>query len=103
MFGVDQIDTGAPAVTAENLFNTNRTANLVQNVRDNLPPDASEDAVNSRLAEIICGEIRSRKTYDGVCNAFWAYAAVIGRMREHSPDCHDQVILEFAERLTEIG
>lgn len=102
-FDFDQINTSTQTVTDQNLFSTNRTMNLVQNVRDSLPPDATEDQVNSVMAGIICGEMRSRKTHEGVTNAFWAYAAVIGRMREHSPGMHDQVVLELAERLTEIG
>lgn len=102
-FDFSQIDTGGPKVTEQNLFSTNRAANLVQNVRDNLPANAPQTAVDARLAELICGEMRARKTYDGKCNAFWAYAAVIGRMREHSPDMHDMIVLEFAEQLTLVG
>lgn len=97
MFSFGEIDTGARPS-----FQTDAARNLVDNTRDRMP-DATEDQINSVLAEIICGEMRARKTYSGVTNTFWKYAALISRMREHSPGCHDQVLLEFTDRITTVG
>lgn len=90
-------DSGAPV---ENVFGTDAARSLLDSVLDRLPVDAPEAQINDLLCQTICGELRARKTGEGVARTFWRYAEIISRMREHSPDCHDQVILEFAEMLT---
>ena len=99
-FDFDQIDTGNRP--EPNMFAMQAADIVLEHTRAQ-NPDASADQINSILAGVICGEMRARKTHKGICNTFWKYAELISAMRTESEAMHDMIILEFAERLTEVG
>lgn len=82
-------------------FNIDAARALLDHAKDIAGPGASEDEVNDILAQDICGQMRGKKTGEGIAATFWKYGALISRMRAASPDMHEMIVLEFAELLTE--
>lgn len=101
MIDFNAISMDAPN-PSENIFRMDAAESVLQHTKAS-NPDATPDQINGILTTIICGELRKRKSADGVRNTFWRYQGMIGPMRSVSPDCHDQIFLEFAERITTVG
>ena len=87
---------------SDNIFRVDAAESVLLHTRAS-NPDATPDQINGILTTIICGELRKRKSADGIRNTFWRYSSMIGAMRSVSPECHDQIFLEFADRITSVS
>jgi hypothetical protein len=75
---------------------------LLQVVLDNLPDTATQAQIDGALTSAICGELRRPKTADTVRRRLFQFWPMIAGIADREPDAFDQIILEYADRITTI-
>lgn len=81
-----------------------REANFVDawecNIRDRLGHDHTDQDYHREAAKELINEIWDRKKAETVRKRFWNRLYMMAAMSRETPEAHDQIILEFAERLS---
>lgn len=92
-----EIVTAAPQKTVPGMFSTAQA--FIDGIRDALPEGHTQTQFNDRFAQDLKGEMRTKKKAETVRRMFWAFSWVISDMAEDDPDIHDDLFLEFVERI----
>lgn len=91
------IEMNTGGTWAPSPFNT--TDALLDAARDMAPADASEAEVYGVLMDMLRGKLRGFKTAKGLRAYWWRHATHLAAMSENNPAAHDELLLEYVERI----
>lgn len=96
------IDCGIPERDAALAWRVDRVEAIRNGVRDSLPPDAPQSAIDAATVAAILGELHSPKRADTMRMHLLALWPLLRDLARTDPAGFDECVIAYAERVTEL-